>query len=120
MTSSMTTGPGSAWLKCFSAALALHAPAPKRTTIVTAWSVGCAGMSAHATRPAMDPKVPGATGTYPMPTAVARASATTFTLATDGRHQDERPLEVRGDDKRSSRAIVQAPPGWAEQDAQES
>src|SRR5262245_18874270 len=120
MTSSMTTGPGSAWLKCASAAPALHAPAPNRTTIVTAWIAGCAGISAHATRPAMDPKVPGATGTYPMPRAVASASATTFTRETDGGHQDGRPLGVRVDDTRAGRAIVQASPVWVEQDAQES
>ena len=61
-----------------SATVPLQAPAAKTMTIAAAWIGADAGSNHHSTRPAADPNVPGANGTYPVPSAVASASAMTF------------------------------------------
>jgi len=62
MTSSITTGAGSLVPKCRSATLPLHEPIANRAAIAVACTAAEAGKTAHKSRPAAEPHVPGARG----------------------------------------------------------
>jgi hypothetical protein len=50
----------------------------KITTMAVPWISGDDGRTSQSSRPTAEPQVPGATGTYPTPSAVATARANTW------------------------------------------
>src|SRR5262249_34666515 len=70
-----TTCPGSVRPKCDSAIVPLHAPTTNTRTMMAACMSGDDGISSQSARPAAEPKVPGANGTWPTPPTVAMKSA---------------------------------------------